>query len=86
MQSAVGELVDRAEREGVERIQLAHARQVEEAVAADLARDVPEQHPEHDAGAEHPPPPGDSLGPGRAAHERERNDARAEEQDERQRQ
>ena len=81
MQAAVGELLDRLEREGVERLQLADARQVEEAVAADLARDVPEQHAEHDACAEHPPPPRDPLGPRRAPHERERHDPGSEQQD-----
>ena len=85
MQAAVGELVDRLEREGVERLQLANPRQVEEAVAADLAGDVPEQHAEHHSGSEHPPPPGNPLRPRRAPHERERHDAGAEQQDERQR-
>ena len=54
MQPAVRELVDRVERERVERLQLAHAREVEEAVAADLAGDVPEQHAQHRSGAEAP--------------------------------
>ena len=85
MQAAVGELVDRLEREGVERLQLANAREVEEAVAADLAGDVPEQHAEHHSGSEHPPPPGNPLRPRRAPHERERHDPGAEQQDERQR-
>ena len=82
MRAAVGELLDRLEREGVERLQLADARQVEEAVAADLARDVPQQHAEHGAGAEHPPPPRNPLGPRRAPHERERRDSGSEQQEE----
>ncbi len=85
MQAAVGELIDRLERERVERLQLANARQMEEAVATDLARDVPQQHAEHDAGAEHPPPPRDPLGPRRAPHERERRDSGSEQQEESQR-
>ena len=76
MEAAVGELVDRLEREGVERLQLADPREMEEAVAADLAGDVPEQHAEHDAGAQHPPPSRDPLRPRRAPHEWERRDAR----------
>ena len=61
MQAAVGELVHGVERERVERLQLAHARQVEEAVAADLAGDVPEQHAEQRAGGEDPPPSREPL-------------------------
>ena len=85
MQTAVGELVDRLEREGVERLQLANTRQVEESVAADLARDVPQQHAEHGACAEHPPPPRNPLGPRGAPDERERHDPGSEQQQERQR-
>ena len=54
VEPAVGELVDGVERERVERVELPHAREVEEPVAADLAGDVPEQEPEHGAGDEDP--------------------------------
>ena len=74
MQAAVCELVDPLEREGVECLQLADARQVEEAVAADLAGHVPEEQAEQHSGSEHPPPAGNPLRPRRAPHERERND------------
>ncbi len=84
MEPAVRELVDRAERERVERLQLAHAGEVEEAVAADLACDVPERDPEHAL------PPGtpsraqaSRSARGALVREEERADADAEEQHER---
>ena len=66
VQPAVGELVHGVERERVERLELAHAREVEEAVAADLAGDVPEQDAEHRI-------------PRRATHQRPGGAARDEE-------
>ena len=50
VEPAVGELVHGREREVAELEQLANARQVEQAVTADLTRYVPEQQPEHGAG------------------------------------
>ena len=50
VEPAVGELVHGREREVAELEQLANARQVEQAVTADLTRYVPEQQSEHDAG------------------------------------
>ncbi len=70
---AVGELVDGVERERAERIQLLHAREVEEPVAADVPGDVPEQEPEQRAGAERPSacpgsaPPSGRCGANRSA-------------------
>ena len=58
MEAAVGKLPDGLERELVEGAELAHAREVEEPVASDLARDVPEQQPEHDSTCGDPPPRG----------------------------
>ena len=59
VEPAVRELVH-VEVEVAELDQLANPREVEEAVAADLARDVPEQQPEHGAGRP-------DRGPSRAA-------------------
>ena len=78
METAVGELVDRLERQRVERVQLANTRKVEEAVAADLTRDMPEQDAQQHTGSEHPPPPRDPLGPRRTPDERERDNPGAE--------
>ena len=55
VQPAVRELVHSVERERVESLELAHTGEVEEAIATDLARHVPEQDAEHRAGAEQPP-------------------------------
>ena len=84
VQPAVRELVDGVERERVERLELAHAREVEEAVAADLAGDVPEQDAEHRTRAEHPPAAGQPLGARSAPGEPQRDDAGREQQHERQ--
>ena len=86
MPTAVRELVHRVQREGVELVQLAHAGEMEEAVAADLAGDLPEQEAEHDAGGEDPPAAGDELGSWCPARERRGDDGGREEQHERQRQ
>ena len=69
VEPAVGELVDGVERERAERIQLLHAREVEEPVAADVPGDVPEQEPEQRAGEKDPAPPRDPLRPRRVARE-----------------
>ena len=84
MQAAVRELVHSVKRERVERLELAHPSEVEEAVAADLAGDVPEQDPEHRARAEHPPAAGEPPGAGSAPAEAEGHEAGSEQQHERQ--
>ena len=50
MQTAVVKLVDRADVEVAEGIELAHAAEVEEGVTVDDPGDVPEQDPEHEPG------------------------------------
>ena len=50
MQTAVAKLVDRADVEVAEGIELAHAAEVEEGVTVDDPGDVPEQDPEHEPG------------------------------------
>ena len=87
VEPAVGELVHRREREAAELDELAHAREVEEAVAADLAGDVPEEEPEH--GARAPTPrrgPGSAARPAAGARTAPRTTRGHEQQDERQRQ
>jgi hypothetical protein len=56
MEPTVRELVERVEREVVEGEELLHAREVEEAVAADVPGDVPEEQAEHRSRREDPPP------------------------------
>jgi hypothetical protein len=84
MEAAVGELVGGVERERPEGVELAHAREVEEPVAANLARDVPEQDTQDDAGPEHPPPARDLLRSGSAPRQRQRSQAGREQEHERQ--
>ena len=55
MQPAVRELVRAPEREVAERQQLLDPCEMEEAVAADVPRDVPEEEPEQRARGEHDP-------------------------------
>ena len=83
VQPPVRELVHGVERESVERVELAHAREVEEAVAADLAGNVPEQDPQHRTGAEYPPARWKPFGAGNVPGEPQRKDAGCEQQDER---
>ena len=54
MEAAVGELVDPVQREVPERVELAHAGEMEQAVAADLAGDVPEENAEDGTGKRRP--------------------------------
>ena len=85
MQPTVGELVHGVERERVERLELAHAREMEEAVAPDLAGDPPEQNAQSDAEAQRPPAAGaEALGTGSAPNEGQRDDGGREQQHERQ--
>ena len=53
MEAAVGELVRAAEGEVAEREELLDPREVEEAVAADVPRDVPQEEAEHGSRREH---------------------------------
>ena len=61
VQPAVRELVHGLERQLVERVELAHAGEVEERVAAELPGDRPERDPEADPGQRRRPQrePGD---------------------------
>ena len=86
VETTVGELIDGVERERAERIELPHAREVEEAVAADLPGDVPEQEPEHGACDEDPSPPRNPLRPRRGAPEPHCGGCGGEQQHERRRQ
>ena len=54
MEPAVRELVERVQREVVEREELLHPREMEEAVTADVPGDVPEEQTEHRPGGEDP--------------------------------
>ena len=74
VQAAVGELVDRAQREPVEGIELANAREMEERVAGEGRRDPPERDPEQDAAAEQEQRPGARLELPAAERERQRDD------------
>ena len=53
VQAAVAELVDRAERDRAEIVELADAAEVEERVSLWLAREVPEREAEPDPGEQH---------------------------------
>ncbi len=86
VEAAVGELVHRVQRERPERVELADAGEMEEAVAADLPGDVPEEHAEHRARTEDPPAAGNELAARRAAAGEERRDPDREQQRQRQRQ
>ena len=86
VQPAVGELVHGRQVQVAELDELAGAGQVEEAVTADLAGDVPEQQAEHGTGGPHPRAPGD-LGHPRPPERERRCDERGDEkQHERERQ
>ena len=54
MEPAVRELVERVQREVVEREELLYPREMEEAVTADVPGDVPEEQSEHRPGGEDP--------------------------------
>ena len=54
MEPAVRELVERVQREVVEREELLYPREMEEAVTADVSGDVPEEQSEHRPGGEDP--------------------------------
>ena len=86
VETAVGELVHRVERERAEGVELAHARKVEEPVAADLAGNRPEQEAEDGARAEDPPAARNPLGSRRATAGGERDDSDRDQQPDRQRQ
>ena len=72
VQPAVGELADVLERQLVEREQLLDAGEVEEAVAADIAGDVPERDPVERADRSDEPRPRDARRPRRAQAQRHR--------------
>ena len=82
VEAAVRELRDAVEREVVELEELAGAREVEEAVAFDVPRNAPEEHPEHDPGAVDPRDARDARRSGCPARddEQERGDGREREQ------
>ncbi len=84
MEPPVRELVDGPERERAERIQLLHAREMEEPVAADVPGDVPEQEAEHRARCEDPAAPRDPLRPRGTEREPDRDEACGEHERERQ--
>ncbi len=86
VEAAVRELVHRVERERAERVQLSRTGEVEEPVAADLARDVPEQDAEDRARPEDPPASRDPLAARRAPAGNGGDEADRKEKDERQRQ
>ena len=85
VEPAVGELVRAREGEVVEREELLDAREVEEAVPADLAGDVPQREAEDRPRGEHRPAPGHPhVRRVPADREGKRGEARREQEDERQ--
>ena len=87
VEPAVGELVGAREGQVVEREELLDAREVEEAVPADLAGDVPQREAEdHSCGEDRPAPGHPHVGRVPPSREGKRGQARREQEDEGERQ